>query len=130
MRQRNVLHQLHDSVIDDVVINKSITIMTLILSNGAPPNRQKWELKIYGILAIHASSYHSIIRDFVDVYDVVDIHDSECLLWESRIAESGVNDDLGKRVHKLLLASAVFDDDGNQGGIVVFCRKFISSRLL
>lgn len=101
--------------------------LDVYLRNRHQDQEQNWRVEITGIFSISAFSRFTVARDFVDVYDLIEIFDEERDLWKARVEEMRVVDQFGNSVHKLLFASEVFDG-GEQGGIVVICRNYKVSK--
>lgn len=124
MKRNRIIQQLHDSTLEQLEVDRTLSNLSIKLSNGNPDSRRIWEINIFGLLELRASSQFSLVREYLDIYDVVEIHDEECRLWQNRVVDSGVEDELGTAVHKLLFASVVFGGVHKDEGIVVVCRRF------
>jgi hypothetical protein len=129
MKMRKKFDQLHDSIIEEVSIDPVLLTLRIVLGQGTGGEAVYWEVKAAGLLKISAASRFTVARDYVDVYDVVEIFDEECDEWSRRLTAMDLGPGQDLTVHKLLFASTVFDGDHGEGGMVVVCRSFKIRRI-
>ena len=120
--------QLHDSLIEEIRIDPLLSKVEVVLGNRANEKIDKWLVTCVNIVRIKASSLCPE-RDFIDVYDLVEIFDEECLAWKRQYAElTGIRPS-ELTIYKLLFASMVFAGADGKEGFEIMCQQYSVKRL-
>lgn len=125
----NIFENLHDSIVDKILIDKTISKLEIYLTNIVDGLKSKWLVSCFDIMKFNGASRFTIVRDHIDVYDLVEIEDIECLEWKNRLIEMGLKSPKDLSVKKLYFASGVFDGANGEGGIEIICRRFTVQKI-